>query len=57
MSAIYSYTFHGISLNAGTAPASSIQNNTIKNFSYTSDGYWNGIRINAGSVNIGTING
>ena len=57
MSANYSYTFHGIDLNVGTANASSIQNNILKNFNYTGNGYWYGIKIDAGSVNIGTTDG
>ena len=55
----YSYRFYCIHIDAGTTTASSIQNNTIKNFNFTgvSDIPWMGIDINSGSVNVGTITG
>ncbi|MEI7485355.1 MAG: T9SS type A sorting domain-containing protein [Ignavibacteriota bacterium] len=52
--------FTGIYLNAGTGTVSSIQNNTIKNISYTNNWYnvsMYGIRVVAGDVNVGTITG
>jgi len=53
-----STAFYAIQLNSfGASPVSSIQNNTIKNFSYssTSAGPWTGIRVNgSGSADIGT---
>ena len=51
------HSFQAIYLNVGTATASSVQNNTIKNFSYTSAHAtpWQGINVIAGAVNIGTI--
>ncbi len=55
----YNNTFNGIYLNAGTGTASSIQNNTIKNFvwSNVNTTLWTAINIVAGDVNIGTISG
>ncbi|MEI6682306.1 MAG: hypothetical protein WCO44_06745 [Bacteroidota bacterium] len=52
-------TFYGIYMNAGTSAATSIQNNTIRNFSWN-NAYsygWTGIHIAAGWVNIGTVAG
>lgn len=51
--------FYAIYLNAGTGSASSIQNNTISNFSWSNPGNpsWTGIHIAAGAVNIGTVTG
>ena len=51
--------FTGIYLNAGTGTASSIQNNIIKNFSWSNSGAanWTGINIAGGDVNIGTTTG
>jgi len=53
-------TFNGISLylTAG-APASSIQNNTIKNFSWSNsaNAAWTALDIRSGDINIGTITG
>ncbi|MCX6163832.1 MAG: T9SS type A sorting domain-containing protein [Ignavibacteriae bacterium] len=53
------HLFNGIYINVGTTTASSLQNNIIKNFNYTSKstGPWQGINITAGAVNIGTITG
>jgi len=55
----FAYRFYCIHIDAGTTTASSIQNNTLKNFSFTggSDIPWMGIDINSGSANIGTISG
>jgi len=51
--------FYGIYLNVGTAVASSVQNNIIRNYSWICDngGFWTGIHVEAGNVNIGTITG
>jgi gliding motility-associated-like protein len=51
--------FYGIYLNAGTATASSIQNNTIRNFAWgnSSSASWTAIHVAAGDVIIGTITG
>jgi hypothetical protein len=51
--------FYGIYLNAGTALATSIQNNTIKNITWSNSGNasWTGIHIAGGTVNIGTTTG
>lgn len=58
------FRFQGINLNVGTATASSIQNNTIKGFSWLSTsgassvpGVWCGIYLSAGNANIGTVTG
>ena len=55
----YAHLFQAIYLRAGTTTASSIQNNVIKNFSYstTSATPWAGIYIALGVVNIGTSTG
>jgi len=52
-------TFTGIYLNVGTATASNVQGNTLKNFTYanSSSANWTGIQIAAGKVNIGTVTG
>jgi hypothetical protein len=49
--------FYGIYMNVGTGTASSIQNNTIKNFSWSNltNANWTGIHIAGGAVNIGTL--
>jgi hypothetical protein len=51
-----SNVFNGIYLKVGTSTASSVQNNTIKNFSWnnSSSGSWSAININSGAVDIGT---
>ena len=51
--------FYGIYINSGTSAASSIQQNTIRNFQWSGWGNnpWNGIYVAAGSVNIGTASG
>jgi hypothetical protein len=53
------HSFQAIYLNVGSTTASSVQNNTITNFSYTSAHAtpWQGIYIVAGTVNIGTTTG
>jgi len=56
------HKFYGIYLAVGTSTPSSVQNNTIKNFSHTSISTslfnpWNGMWVQAGSVNIGTAGG
>ncbi len=58
------YKFIGINVNAGTSAASSIQNNTIRNFTWistsntgTAPGLWCGIYCQSGLVNIGTVTG
>ena len=52
-------SFYGIYLNVGTATASSIDNNTIRNiqWSNSSNGSWTGIHIAAGAVNVGSLAG
>lgn len=51
--------FNAIYLNVGTTVASSVQNNTIRNFNWSNSGNatWSGINIGEGSVNIGTVSG
>ncbi len=51
--------FNAINLNVGTTTASSIQNNTIQNFSWSnsSAANWNAINVSGGNVNIGTTTG
>lgn len=51
--------FTAINVNVGTATASSVQNNTIKNIAWSNSGaaLWTGINIAAGTVNIGTSAG
>ncbi len=53
------FTFHSIYFKGGSATASSIQNNTIKNINIasTSATPWYGINVINGAVNIGTITG
>ena len=58
------FRFQGISINVGTSTASSIQNNTIKGFSWLSSsgagtvpGVWCGINIASGLANVGNITG
>ena len=48
--------FTAIKLNVGTGTATSVQGNTIRNFSYANNasGNWFGIMVEAGDVNIGT---
>jgi hypothetical protein len=55
----FNNAFTGINLNVGTGAASSVQNNTIKNFSWTNSGAasWTGIDVVGGDVNIGTTTG
>lgn len=55
----FNNVFHAIDLNVGTSTFSSVQNNTIKNFSWSnsSNSSWYGIFISAGNVNIGTESG
>ena len=52
-------TFAAISLNVSTTTASSVQNNTIQNFSWSnsSNGRWRAIEILGGNANIGNIVG
>jgi len=49
-------TFVGVSINVGTATATSVQNNRIQNFSWSnsSSANWTGINISSGNVNVGT---
>jgi len=51
-------TFSAINLNVGTT-SSSVQGNTIRNFSYANSGAanWFGINVQGGLVNIGTVTG
>ena len=51
--------FNGISLKVSNTSASSVQNNTIRNFSWnnSSSSSWTGIMIYKGAVNVGTITG
>jgi len=51
--------FAAINVNVGTATASSIQNNTIRNINWSNSGAatWSGIDITAGAVNVGTATG
>ena len=51
--------FYGIYLNAGTGSISGIQNNTIKNFSWSNSGSaaWTAMHVAGGDVNIGTTTG
>ena len=58
------FRFQGINLNVGTSTASSIQNNTIKGFSWLSSsgagtvpGIWCGIHIASGLANVGNSTG
>lgn len=51
--------FMGIYMNVGTTTASSVQNNLIKNISWTSSAtnIWYGMYFAGGKVNIGTVTG
>jgi hypothetical protein len=51
--------FNSIIMSVGTTQASSIQNNTIKNFNWSNSGNatWTAISIQAGYANIGNITG
>ena len=51
--------FNAINLNIGTTVASSVQNNTIRNFNWSNSGIatWTAINVVEGSVNIGTVTG
>lgn len=66
----FSNRFNGIGLSVDTTVASSVQGNTISNFSFTStsssntnsttilaSGIWSGIMIAAGNANVGTSTG
>jgi hypothetical protein len=51
--------FTAVNITAGTGTATSIQNNTIRNFAWANSGAanWTGINIAAGDVNAGTVTG
>lgn len=53
------HNFRGIWLNVGTGTASSVQGNTIKNWSYTTGSAtpWRAVEVSGGAVNIGTSTG
>ena len=57
------YRFVGLQINASNSTPSSVQGNTIQNFVWTSSvggvvpGAWNGIYVQAGTANIGTVTG
>lgn len=53
------HNFRGIWLNVGTGTASSVQGNTIRNWSYTtaSTTPWRAIEVGSGAVNVGTSTG
>ncbi|MFZ4413424.1 MAG: hypothetical protein ACOYOV_10110 [Bacteroidales bacterium] len=55
----FNNTFNAISISVGTATATNVQNNIIRNFNWSnsSTAVWTGINIVAGNVNIGTIVG
>jgi hypothetical protein len=57
----YSMVFYGIYMSIGTQqPATSVQGNTITNFSFSTSSTssaWNGIYCSAGYFNVGTITG
>ena len=59
INANYNYRFYCIQLDAGTTTASSIQHNTMKNFSLVGGGDtpWTGIDVNSGNANVGTVTG
>ncbi|MEI6060779.1 MAG: T9SS type A sorting domain-containing protein, partial [Bacteroidota bacterium] len=59
VNAAVTHVFHGIYLNVGATTASSVQNNMIQNFNYTSSNTapWQAINIIAGAVNVGTVTG
>ncbi len=56
---VFGNAFTAIYLNVGTASASSVQENTIKNFDWSNGSAvsWTGINISGGNVNIGTSAG
>ena len=56
--------FRGIYVNVGSSSATSVQGNTVANFSFstgstttTLPGYFSGIHVGAGLVNVGTVSG
>jgi hypothetical protein len=55
----YNNPFNAINLTVGTGTASSVQNNTIRNFSWgnSTNGSWTAINAAAGDINIGTSTG
>jgi predicted outer membrane repeat protein len=55
----FNNNFSAIYINTGAGTASSVQGNTIKNFSWSNSGgaSWYGINIQGGSVNIGNTTG
>ncbi|WPR71439.1 hypothetical protein SLW70_16110 [Flavobacterium sp. NG2] len=57
VNALTTHSFAGMYLNVGSSTASSIQNNVIKNWNYTTASAtpWRGIEVNNGAVNIGTV--
>jgi hypothetical protein len=57
INAATNHNFSAISLNVGTATASTIQNNIIRNWNYRTASAipWRALEINAGAVNIGTV--
>ncbi|MCX6247165.1 MAG: hypothetical protein NTW10_05480 [Bacteroidetes bacterium] len=57
--AAFDNIFYALNLNVGTSPATSIQNNTIRNFAWSNSGAaaWTGIQITSGSADIGTGTG
>ena len=52
-------SFAAISLTAGTGSTSNIQNNTIRNISWSNsqNASWTGIEVTSGNVNIGSVTG
>ena len=57
--AAFDNVFYAINLNVGATPASSVQNNTIQNITWSNSAAasWTGIQVAVGAVNIGTITG
>ncbi len=57
VNAAESHKFYGIYLSGGSGSTHSVQNNIIKNFTYTSTSTtpWTGIYIESGNANIGNI--
>lgn len=56
------YQFLGIWMSVSTSSPTSIQGNTVRNFTWRTSGsqtsgIWIGIDVSAGSVNVGTVNG
>ncbi len=56
--------FRGVYVNVGSTSATSVQGNTVTNFSFstgstttTLPGYFSGIHVGAGLVNVGTVSG